>query len=64
MDASDRTYSLVGIILDRLVTEPELPVDNEIQSEDDIEWQELLLCNLHLFHFFLSFYITLSVKAS
>lgn len=41
MDASNRTYSLKDIIEDRLIAEPEVPIDNEIQSEEDIEYQEL-----------------------
>ena len=31
-DGSDRTYSLIRILQDRLVTEPEIPVDEEITS--------------------------------
>ena len=34
-DGSDRTYSLIRILQDRLVTEPEIPVDEEITSEDE-----------------------------
>ena len=41
MDSSNRTYSLKDIIEDRLVAEPEVPVDKEIQSGEDIEYQEL-----------------------
>ena len=40
MDAPDRTYTLVSILQDRLVTEPEIPDDKEIQSEEDIEYEE------------------------
>lgn len=40
-DASDRTYSLIRILQDRLVTEPEVPVDKEIKSEEDIEYHDL-----------------------
>lgn len=40
-DASDRTYSLIRILQDRLVTEPEVPVDKEIKSEEDIEYYDL-----------------------
>ena len=40
-DASDRTYSLIRILEDRVVTEPEVPVDEEITSEDDIEYYDL-----------------------
>ena len=41
MDASNRIYSLKDIIEDRLVAEPEVPIEKEIQSEDDIEYQDL-----------------------
>lgn len=41
MDASDRTYSLVRILMDRPVTKPEIPGDKEITSESDIEYQAL-----------------------
>lgn len=41
MDASDRTYSLISILQDHLVTEPEIPIDKEIKSEDDIEYYDL-----------------------
>lgn len=40
-DASDRTYSLIKILADRLVVTPELPVDKEIKSEEDIEYYDL-----------------------
>lgn len=40
-DASDRTYSLVRILEDRLVVEPELPADKEIKTEADIEYYDL-----------------------
>lgn len=40
-DASDRTYSLVKILADRLVVEPELPHDKEITAEADIEYYDL-----------------------
>ena len=40
-DASDRTYSLIRILQDRVVTEPEVPVDEEITSEEDIEYYDL-----------------------
>lgn len=39
-DASDRTYSLIKILADRLVVTPELPVDKEIKSEEDIEYYD------------------------
>ena len=41
MDASNRIYSLKDIIEDRLVAEPEVPIEKKIQSEDDIEYQDL-----------------------
>lgn len=40
-DAPDRTYSLIRILEDRVVTEPEVPVDEEITSEEDIEYYDL-----------------------
>jgi len=40
-DASDRTYSLVRTLADRLVVEPELPADKEIKTEADIEYYDL-----------------------
>lgn len=40
-DGSDITYSLVRILDDRLVAEPKIPVDKEIKSEADIEYQDL-----------------------
>lgn len=40
-DASDRTYSLVRILADRLMVEPELPADKEIKTEADIEYYDL-----------------------
>lgn len=40
-DASDRTYSLIRILQDRVITDPEVKVDKEIKSEEDIEYQEL-----------------------
>lgn len=40
-DASDCTYSLIEILMDKLMVEPEIPVDKEITSESDIEYQEL-----------------------
>lgn len=40
-DASDRTYSLVSILQDRLVADPEIPVDKEITTEADIEYYDL-----------------------
>ena len=41
MDAPDRTYSLLRILQDRIVTEPEIPVDKEINSEEDIEYYDM-----------------------
>ncbi|WP_289772926.1 DUF4377 domain-containing protein [uncultured Duncaniella sp.] len=40
-DAYNCTYSLLKILSDRLVVEPEIPVDKEITSLDDIEYQAL-----------------------
>ncbi|MDO5527750.1 MAG: DUF4377 domain-containing protein [Prevotella sp.] len=40
-DASDRTYSLIRILDDKLVTDPEVPVDKDIKSEADIEYYDL-----------------------
>lgn len=40
-DASDRTYSLISILADRFVEEPELPADKEITTEADIEYYDL-----------------------
>ena len=40
-DASDRTYSLLSILEDRLVMDPEVPVDKDIKSEADIEYYDL-----------------------
>lgn len=40
-DTSDRTYSLIRILEDRVVTEPEVPVDMKITSEKDIEYYDL-----------------------
>ncbi|MBD5356184.1 MAG: DUF4377 domain-containing protein [Bacteroides sp.] len=34
------TYSLIKILSDRLVEEPEVPVDKDVTSIDDIEYQE------------------------
>lgn len=40
-DGSDRTYALVRVLQDRLVAEPEVPVDKEIDSEEDIGYYDL-----------------------
>ena len=40
-DVSCYTYSLIKILSDRLVEEPEVPVEKEITSIDDIEYQAL-----------------------
>lgn len=40
-DASNRKYSLVRILEDRQTTEPENPIDPEINSEEDIEYYEM-----------------------
>jgi len=44
-DGSNRTYSLLRILQDRLVTEPEIPVDKEIHSEEDIEYYDMCPLN-------------------
>lgn len=40
-DASCHTYSLIKILSDKLVAEAEVPVEKEITSVEDIEYQEL-----------------------
>ena len=40
-DASDCTYELIRVLEDRLVVDPEIPVDKEIKSEEDIEYNDL-----------------------
>lgn len=40
-DGSDRTYSLISVLEDRLVADPEVPVDKEIKTEADIEYYDL-----------------------
>lgn len=40
-DASNYTYSLVEILMDKLMAEPEISVDKEIATESDIEYQDL-----------------------
>ena len=40
-DASCYTYSLIKVLSDRLVTEPEVPADKNVTSIEDIEYQEL-----------------------
>lgn len=40
-DASNRIYSLIAILSDKLVVEPEVPIEKEITSLDDIEYQAL-----------------------
>lgn len=40
-DGSDRTYELIRVLEDKLVADPEVPIDKEIKSEADIEYQEL-----------------------
>ncbi len=40
-DASCYTYSLIKVLSDKLVLEPEEPIDKEITSIDDIEYQNL-----------------------
>ena len=41
MDGSSHRYSLVRILQDKLVVEPEIPVDKEIKSEKDIAYHDL-----------------------
>lgn len=41
MDGPDRTYTLISILQDRLVTEPEEPEEPVIETEEDIEYQEM-----------------------
>ena len=48
MDGSDRTYSLLRILEDRIVTEPEIPVDKEINSEEDIEYYDMCPFNKYV----------------
>lgn len=45
MDAVNCTYSLVRILMDRLVLEPQVPADKEITSEEDIEYYDLCPIN-------------------
>ncbi len=40
-DGSDRKYSLVRILYDRHVVEPEKPIEKEIKTEEDIEFYDL-----------------------
>ena len=40
-DASDRTYELIRVIEDRLVADPEIPIEKEIKTEADIEYYDL-----------------------
>lgn len=40
-DASIYTYSLIKVLSDRLVAEPEVTVDKDVTSINDIEYQEL-----------------------
>lgn len=40
-DASDRKYELIRILGDKLVADPEVPVDKDIKSEADIEYYDL-----------------------
>lgn len=62
MDASDRTYSLLRIISDRLVTEPEIPVDKEINSEEDIEYYDM--CPLNKYSIYKNFIVNENGKIS
>lgn len=40
-DSPNCTYSLIKILSDKIVTEPEVPIDKDITSINDIEYQEL-----------------------
>ena len=40
-DASDRRYELIRVLQDRLVADPEIPIDKEIKTEADIEYYDL-----------------------
>ncbi len=40
MDSSDRYYELVRIVSDKLIAESDVPVEETIKSESDIEYQE------------------------
>lgn len=40
-DASDRTYEIIRVLEDRLVADPEIPIDKEIKTEADIEYYDL-----------------------
>ena len=40
-DGSDRVYSLISILQDRLIAEPDTTVGNEIKSETDIVYNDL-----------------------
>lgn len=41
MDGSDRTYTLLSVVSDRMVTAPEEPVEKVVKSESDIEYAAL-----------------------
>ncbi|MGN0069499.1 MAG: DUF4377 domain-containing protein [Prevotella sp.] len=40
-DASDRTYELIRVLEDKLVADPEIPIDKDIKTESDIEYYDL-----------------------
>ncbi len=40
-DGPNCIYTLIKVLMDKLVVEPEIPVDKEMTSIDDIEYQEL-----------------------
>ncbi len=40
-DGSDRKYELIRVLEDRLVEDPEVPIDKEVKTEADIEYQDL-----------------------
>lgn len=62
MDASDRTYSLLSVLYDRLITEPEVPVDKEINSEEDIEYHDL--CPFNKYSIYKNFIVSESGEIS
>lgn len=39
-DASNKTYSLIEILSDKLIEDPDVPVDKEVTSINNIEYQE------------------------
>lgn len=62
MDALDRTYSLLRILSDHLVSEPEIPVDKKINSEEDIEYYDM--CPLNKYSIYKNFIVNENEKIS